>query len=104
MAALGMDFETFRSSVDTESNPPNGMPAPLQALWWDRKGEWERAHQLAQDADSLQGDWVHAYLHRVEGDDGNASYWYSRSRRPFFDGSLQAEWDSIAGELLGKSS
>ena len=77
------------------------MEDALKALWHDAKGDWERAHDLAQSAGNSNGDWVHAYLHRVEGDLGNASYWYNRIGKPRFEGSLKSEWASIVESLLG---
>ena len=73
----------------------------LQALWHDARGDWERAHELCQQAKSRDGDWVHAYLHRKEGDAGNAGYWYARAGRPMPSSgvSLQAEWADIARAL-----
>jgi hypothetical protein len=73
----------------------------LQALWWAGKGDWERAHQCAQQQEGDPAcDWVHAYLHRVEGDLGNAGYWYRRAGKPAATGPLAAEWDAIAATLL----
>ena len=94
-----MSFEEFVESVSLES-APSGLSGPLLALWWDKKGDWERAHEEAQRAGSREGDWVHAYLHRKEGDEGNASYWYARCREPFFEGSLDEEWQHIVESLL----
>lgn len=81
--------------------PEAGMGLPLQALWWERKGDWVRAHELCQEAGSREGDWVHAYLHRVEGDGGNAAYWYARARQPVCRTGLDEEWQAIARALLG---
>ncbi len=78
-----------------------GLSLPLQALWHDDRGDWDRAHELAQAAAGKAGDWVHAYLHRKEGDAGNARYWYARAGRPEFRGSLADEWTAISAELLG---
>ena len=72
----------------------------MQALWWAKKGDWERAHDLAQDANSRHGDWVHAYLHRVEGDPNNAAYWYARAKEPFFEGDLEDEWAHLLDNLI----
>ncbi len=81
--------------------PPQALPAPLLALWWDRRGDWERAHEaLAVDETGREAAWVHAYLHRREGDVGNARYWYRRAGRPVSAASLDAEWDEIAAALL----
>lgn len=95
----GMTFDVFLASVSQDS-APEGLSGALLALWWDRKGNWDRAHELAQAAGSLEGDWAHAYLHRKEGDEGNALYWYGRARKPFFEGSLDAEWEAMARALL----
>lgn len=83
-----------------ESAPPAGLDACLQALWWARKGDWQRAHELAQAVEEPDGSWVHAYLHRVEGDLGNARYWYTRAARPASTLPLDAEWEEIVRELL----
>ena len=72
----------------------------LKALWHDAKGDWQSAHHLAQDIPSKDGSWVHAYLHRKEGDLSNASYWYHKAGKPVSDKSLHDEWDEIAQALL----
>ncbi len=74
--------------------------APLAALWWAARGEWERAHEAAQGDPGKEAAWVHAYLHRVEGDLPNARYWYSRAGKPEGSGPLDAEWDAIASALV----
>jgi hypothetical protein len=90
-------------SAAEEARPPVGLSEPLQALWWDKSGDWQRAHEaVAADEDSREAAWVHAYLHRREGDLGNASYWYRRANRPAATASLEAEWDEIAAALLGE--
>lgn len=80
---------------------PAKLSLPLQALWHDARGNWERAHEVCQQAKSREGDWVHAYLHRKEGDAGNAGYWYSRAGRPMPDErvGLESEWAKIVAEL-----
>ena len=70
------------------------------ALWHDGKGDWNRAHEVAQDVEDEAGAWVHAYLHRKEGDESNAAYWYRRATRPVERGSLDAEWKQIVEALL----
>lgn len=95
-----MNLDEFKSTIENGDSPPDGLGDPLKALWYEAKGDWERAHDLSQSAGNRDGDWVHAYLHRVEGDLSNASYWYSRAGRPRFDGSLAEEWDAIVGEML----
>jgi hypothetical protein len=74
----------------------------LLALWWDAKGDWERAHEIAQDVSDADGAWVHAYLHRKERDLGNAAYWYRRAGRAVGTGDSRVEWEGIVGELLGR--
>jgi hypothetical protein len=88
------------------------LPAPipewnvaLQALWWDARGDWERAHALAQtDEADPRSAWVHAYLHRKEGDLSNAAYWYRRAGHPVATGSLEKEMHEIAAILLSDSA
>ena len=92
--------EAFKSSLANEAPPP-GLQAPLAGLWWAKKGDWDKAHNLVQDDDSREAAWVHAYLHRVEGDVGNARYWYRRAGKPLAAGELDAEWAAIAAALLG---
>lgn len=94
-----MNLQELTESVKGESAPEE-VDGALLALWWDAKGDWSRAHEIAQEAGNREGDWVHAYLHRKEGDEGNAGYWYSRARQPFFEGSLEDEWSHIARALL----
>ena len=72
----------------------------LHALWHDARGDWNKAHEIAQDVDDEAGAWVHAYLHRKENDLGNAAYWYRRARKPVATDSLAAEWERIAQFLL----
>lgn len=94
-----MTLEEFRTSVAAQS-PPEGLSHALQSLWWDAKGDWDRAHQCAQRDGERTGSSVHAYLHRKEGDQRNAAGWYSRAGRTPPDVSLEAEWESLAHELL----
>ncbi len=95
-----MTLEEFRKTVDSRNAPAENLDLAVQALWWDAKGDWHKAHELCQQAGSRAGDWVHAYLHRKEGDEGNASYWYSRAGRTKPSESLETEWEMIAAELL----
>jgi len=93
-------FEEFMASV-TAGTPPAGARPALLALWHARRGEWDRAHELAQSAGGREGDWVHAYLHRQEGDLMNAGYWYGLAGKPAATGELAAEWEFIARSMLG---
>ena len=95
-----MTLNDFRKSL-TAAEPPAGLSVALAGLWWDAKGDWKRAHESAQQDEGRDGSWVHAYLHRKEGDQGNAVYWYSRAGKPVYPGPLEAEWVSIVGALLG---
>ena len=82
--------EDFRRSL-TQAEPPAALSGAAAALWWDLRGDWERAHAIAQELPTEQGAWLHAYLHRREGDAGNAAYWYRRAGRPACRESLDAE-------------
>lgn len=96
-----MDVEQFRASVKHGAVPGDLAP-PLAALWWDAKGDWIRAHGLVDQLDTLDGMAVHAYLHRKEGDVGNADYWYRRAGRRFQRASFDAEWEALAAALLAE--
>lgn len=96
-----MTVDEFRDTL-SEDTPPSGAGLALTALWYDAKGDWGKAHTAAQEDASEDGAWVHAYLHRVEGDPGNAAYWYRRARRPVAQGKLADEWTAIAEELLAR--
>jgi len=95
-----MDLARFRQSLSSHM-PPAGLSAALTGLWWQGRGDWEAAHRAVQDADDRDSAWVHAHLHRVEGDPGNAGYWYRRAGRPAASGDLATEWAEIAATLLG---
>jgi hypothetical protein len=73
-----MTLDEFRQSLSA-TEPPAGLTHALAGLWWDAKGDWKRAHDSAQQDEGVEGSWVHAYLHRKEGDQGNAAYWYNRA-------------------------
>jgi hypothetical protein len=90
----------FRASLSGAA-PASNLDAPLAALWWAAKGQWDEAHKTGQDQSTADAAWVHGYLHRVEGDLGNARYWYRQAGRPVATGSLETEWERIASELLG---
>jgi hypothetical protein len=95
-----MDTNEFRKSLQHE-RPPEGLQAPLAALWWDAKGDWVQAHSMVDDLSTPDGMAVHAYLHRKEGADWNADYWYSRAGRRFHRPTLEEEWQALV-EGLGK--
>ncbi len=94
----GMTVDEFTATVSA-SAPPAVSPL-LRALWHDARGEWAEAHALAQDVDDKDGAWVHAYLHRKEGDIVNATYWYRRAGQPAASDSLEAEWKRIVAAFL----
>jgi hypothetical protein len=89
----------FRASL-SEDVPPKGAAAPLKALWWIRKGDWDRAHEIVMRDSSQQAAWVHAHLHRIEGDDENAGYWYRHAKKPMASGATEAEWEAIVDGIL----
>jgi len=94
-----MTLSEFKESLKQPDAPANVSPL-LRALWYDAKGDWHASHNVAQDVNTEDGSWVHAYLHRKEGDNGNAAYWYHRAKRPVCSTSLQEEWESITLALL----
>jgi hypothetical protein len=95
-----MTFAEFEASVQQGQNPAADLGPLLRALWYDARGDWNKAHELAQEVESRDGAWVHAYLHRKEGDPDNARYWYRRAGRAESGATLPAEWDEIARALL----
>ena len=99
MIVEAMDLQAFKDSIP-HPEPPAGISSALQALWWDAKGDWERAHEKAQERDDRQGMLVHAYLHRKEGDQSNAEYWYRRAKAAPSALSLDEEWEELTRALL----
>ncbi|WP_027553116.1 hypothetical protein [Bradyrhizobium sp. Cp5.3] len=95
-----VNVAAFIASLDGATPAPD-LNAPLAGLWWAAKGDWDQAHRIVQDDNSRDAAWVHAYLHRVEGDLGNAGYWYRQAGQPTAKDSLEAEWERIAATLLG---
>jgi hypothetical protein len=89
----------FRASL-SRAAPAPGLGAPLAGLWWAAKGQWDEAHRIIQDEATADAAWVHAYLHRIEGDLGNASYWYRQAGQPVAADSLESEWERIVSALL----
>lgn len=97
-----MTVDQFRATVPNQI-PPEGLSAPLKALWWDAKGEWTEAHLLVDELETADGMAVHAYLHRKEGAASNADYWYARAGRGFHRPTLEAEWEALVAGLLGRA-
>ena len=96
-----MHFDQFKASL-AGAAPPAGVSLPLQALWWVAKGDWHKAHGCCQESHDELGAWVHAHLHRVEGDESNAGYWYRRAGKPHATVPLDDEWETIVRVLLGR--
>ena len=94
-----MILQEFKASL-LEPHCPTHLDKPLQALWQDGNNAWAKAHEIAQAIDSIDGAWVHAYLHRKEGDYANASYWYRQAGKTMPSSSLTVEWEQIANTLL----
>lgn len=91
----------FKASLSGAA-PALDLAAPLVALWWAAKGNWDQAHRIAQDEAGADGAWVHAYLHRVEGDLGNAGYWYRQAGKPVATDAIETEWERMVLSLLGE--
>jgi hypothetical protein len=98
-ARIPVDRATFQNSLSAPQ-PPAGLSLALEALWHMAKGDWDKAHDCAQEQDDTMGARVHAYLHRVEGDQSNAAYWYRRAGQPVAKSSLDEEWESLVQALL----
>jgi hypothetical protein len=99
ISKLKMTLAEFRATLAFEEPPSVSVPL-LIALWYDAKGDWDKAHEVAQSIHTARGSWVHAYLHRKEGDMSNASYWYARAGRDLPMIRLDEEWDKLAAVLL----
>jgi hypothetical protein len=94
-----MTLQEFRDSLSGDE-PPRQLNLALAALWWDAKGDWKRAHESCQQDEGPAGSWVHAYLHRKEGDSSNAGYWYRRADKNPSRSSFEQEWLHIATSLV----
>lgn len=94
-----MTFIEFQSSLQ-DPNPPEGLSDALLSLWYAGKDNWQKSHDIAQHIPTKEGSWIHAYLHRWEGDDWNANFWYRRADRSMPDHSLKEEWQHITKTLL----
>lgn len=94
-----MDLLAFKQSLPGQE-PPATISVYLKALWYEAKGDWEKAHDLIQDVKDEKAAWIHAYLHRKEGDIGNADYWYRLAGKKRFAGSLENEWEEISAALM----
>lgn len=94
-----MNFQSFKESI-AGNEPPLGVSVYLKSLWYDAKGDWEKAHVLIQDIKDKNASWIHAYLHRKEGDIGNADYWYNRAGKSQPSVSLNKEWEEIVTAFI----
>ncbi len=94
-----MDMSTFTASLSA-SEPPQNISVYLKSLWYDAKGDWDKAHRLIQDVDDKNAAWIHAYLHRKEGDVANSGYWYGRAGKNRSSLSLEKEWEEIVTTLI----
>jgi hypothetical protein len=94
-----MSYEEFKATL-TQNAPPEGLNDLLKAMWYDGKGNWNASHDVAQEIHTKEGSWIHAYLHRKEGDLGNASYWYSKAGKPVTKVSLDEEWEELVRAFL----
>ena len=95
------NIRLFEATLINES-PPASWPEALIAIWWDFKNDWVKSHDTAQEINSNTGHWIHAYLHRKEGDEWNAGYWYQRAGRNFPSMSLKEERNEILRHILGQ--
>jgi hypothetical protein len=94
-----MNLQQFSDSLKLPE-PPVSLNSYLRALWYDGKNDWEKAHETIQDIQDKTAAWIHAYLHRKEGDVFNANYWYNRANRRMPGYGLKQEWEEISSELL----
>lgn len=94
-----MTIEEFKSTLNN-SHPPDALPRLLKALWYDASGDWHQAHEIAQEVHGAAGAWVHAYLHRKEGDLSNAGYWYTRAGKEPARDTLEVEWCRLVNAFL----
>lgn len=95
-----MKIEEFKASLGLDAPPP-GLSLPLEALWWDAKGDWARGHGLIDDLETREAMAVHAYLHRKQGELSNADYWYARAGREYGRAALEDEWNALVAALTG---
>jgi len=93
-----MKYEQFRESLSS-NKPPDNITVYLRALWFDAKDDWEKAHTIIQETEDMNAAWIHAYLHRKEGDTGNADYWYHRAGKKRPGITVEQEWETIVTAL-----
>ena len=99
-----MTLENFAQSVDLDPDPPEELNEVLKSLWLTKKGRWHEAHDIAQDIPTKLGSWIHALLHTIEGDLGNAGYWYAKAgKQGIRVDEIDAEWERIVSSILSKT-
>jgi hypothetical protein len=96
-----MNYDEFLLSLK-KSKPPE-VSSYLEALWYDKKDNWGKAHAIAQDIHNRDGSWIHGYLHRIEGDEWNARYWYSKAKKEMPGNSIEEEWELLVRHFLKKN-
>lgn len=97
-----MTAAELSQSAQTDAAPPSGLSPEVEALWHAKKGNWHEAHEIAQDIHTPMGSWIHALLHLIEGDIGNAGYWFAKARKPARTRKeIDSEWQAIAAQVLG---
>ena len=94
-----MDLVSFVTSLDTDT-PPKDISVYLLALWYDAKEDWDQSHTTIQDVDTKNAAWIHAYLHRKEGDTFNADYWYRRAGKKRPDVTIKEEWNNLVTAMM----
>ncbi|NKI32565.1 hypothetical protein [Croceivirga thetidis] len=98
---MNLDRAHFEESLEGNL-PPSNFNLHLKSLWFDAKGDWKKAHELVDQEVDSDSKWIHAYLHRKEGDEWNASYWYRQADRPFCKGALEMEFEQLLGYFCSK--
>ena len=101
MAIPPKTYQEFQDTL-SQNQPSSEWPEALRALWYDAKGDWEASHNIAQDIHSAMGSWIHAYLHRKEGDKWNAGYWYRQAGKPYPEYSLDDELQVLVNAVINR--
>lgn len=96
-----MTIDAFRSSI-ANAHPPDGLNPLLLALWYDARNDWDQSHSIVQDIETKDAAWIHAYLHRKEGDNSNAAYWYHRAGKPVYRAALKDEWAELLNYFIDR--
>ncbi|HQZ29969.1 MAG: hypothetical protein KA250_06545 [Verrucomicrobiales bacterium] len=95
--------QSFLESIQTDDKPPQDLSDELKALWYSRAGNWEQAHDIAQEIPTKMGSWIHGLLHAMEGDFGNSGYWFHRAgKAPISKSGIDAEWETLVQANLSE--